>query len=273
MGVFVKLAADVGFAEKVLFRNVVTLGVAYVAILARGGRLFGRRENQRYLMARSLLGIGGVSCYFWAIDHLLLADAAMLNKLSPFFVAVFAAAFIGERLTKRVALALLLGFTGGLLVVKPRFELEVLPSLVGVASAVFAGGAYVLLRYLRNRETPETIVFHFSLVTVVGLLPFVAPGFSPPSPIGWIWLAGIGLSAAVGQITLTASYRHAKAGPVSLISYTTILFSLVFGWWLWLEVPDILSLVGGVLIIAGAIVAFMPARQGASQPTVDSARL
>jgi drug/metabolite transporter (DMT)-like permease len=260
MGAFVKLAADVGSAEKVLFRNLVTLVVAFVIIRARGGRLLGRAENQRYLFGRSLLGIGGVTCYFWAIDHLYLADAVMIGKLSPFFVAVFAAAFIGERLDRRVILALILGFGGGLLVIKPRFDLEVLPSLVGVASAIFAGGAYVLLRFLRDREEPETIVFHFSLLTLVLLLPFVAPGFTPPSAMEWAWLLGIGLSAGVGQMALTASYRHAPAGPVALISYSTILFSLALGWIFWSEVPDGWSLNGGILIIGGAVVAFTPRR-------------
>jgi drug/metabolite transporter (DMT)-like permease len=257
MGVFVKLASEVGFAEKVLFRNLVTLAVAFVVVQLNRGRLLGRRENQRFLLARALLGIGGVMCYFWAIDHLVLADAAMLGKLSPFFVAIFAAAFIGERLDRRVVFALVLGFTGGLLVIKPRFELEVLPSLVGAASAVFAGGAYVLLRFLREREKPETIVFYFSLVTVVGLLPFVAPSFVPPSPTEWLWLLGIGTSAAVGQISLTAAYRYGRAGPVSLISYTTILFAAFFGWLIWAEVPDFLSIIGGILIIAGATAAFV----------------
>ena len=109
MGVFVKLASDVGVFEKVLFRNVVTLVVAFAVALRNGGPLLGRRRNQPALMARSLLGIGGVVCYFYAIDHLLLADASMLAKLSPFFVSVFAAVFLGEALKKRIVVALLKG--------------------------------------------------------------------------------------------------------------------------------------------------------------------
>lgn len=264
MGVFVKLATEVGVFEKVLFRNIITLIVALVLVLRNGHPLLGRKLNRGPLMARSLLGICGVVCYFWAIDNLLLADVVMLAKLSPFFVAVFAAIFLGERLHGKIGIALVLGFAGGLLVIKPHLDLEILPALAALGSAVFAGGAYVLLRFLRDREPPETIVFHFSLVTVVGLLPVVLPGFVSPSTTGWIWLMGIGLSAAAGQLSLTAAYRHAPAGQVSLISYATIVFSAIFAWQIWAELPDALSFVGGALILTGAVVAFGPSR---TEPT------
>jgi drug/metabolite transporter (DMT)-like permease len=256
MGVFVKLATDVGVFEKVLFRNLITLVVAYAVVRRNARPVLGRRRHQPALMARSLLGVGGVVCYFYAIDHLLLADAAMLAKLSPFFVAVFASVFLGERLCPRIVIALVLGFAGGLLVIKPQFDLEILPALIGAASAVFAGGAYVLLRHLRNLEPPETVVFHFSLVTVVGLLPVVVPGFRAPSLTELLWLLGIGLFAALGQLTLTAAYRHAPAGPTSLLGYTTIIFAALFGWLIWGEIPDSLSFAGGLLILTGGAMAF-----------------
>lgn len=256
MGLFVKLASDVAVVDKVLFRNLVSLVIALVIVLRNHRPFIGKRQNQLALMARSLLGIGGVMCFFWAIDHLLLADASMLARLSPFFVAVFAAVFLREPLTTRVVAALILGFSGGLLVIKPTFDLEVLPALVGASSAVFAGGAYVLLRYLRNREAPETIVLHFSLVSVVGLMPFVLPNFDRPTLTEWLWLLGIGLGAAAGQLALTASYRHAPAGRVALIGYANIIFSAFFGWLWWAEVPDLFSIAGGVLILIGGAVAF-----------------
>jgi drug/metabolite transporter (DMT)-like permease len=270
MGVFVKLASDVAVLDKVLFRNVVTLLVAFVVVRRNGGPFLGRRRSQPALMARSLLGVGGVVCYFYAIDHLLLADASMLAKLSPFFVAVFAAVFLAEPLSPRIIGALVLGFAGGLLVVKPQLDLAVLPALVGAASAVFAGGAYVLLRYLRDHEPPETVVLHFSLVTVVGLLPFVAPGFRSPTSLEWLWLVGIGCFAATGQLALTAAYRHAPAGPTSLLSYATIVFSAVFGWAFWGEIPDLASAIGGLLILGGAIVAFAPERSRSTAPRPSS---
>jgi drug/metabolite transporter (DMT)-like permease len=269
MGVFVKLAAAVPVLDKVVFRNLVSLVIALVIVLKNRRPFIGERRNQLALMGRSLFGIGGVVCFFWAIDHLILADAAMLAKLSPFFVAIFAAVFLRERLTSRVAAALVLGFAGGLLVIKPSFDLRVVPALVGAASAVFAGGAYVLLRFLRDREPPETIVLHFSLVTVAGVLPFVLPSFSRPTGSEWFWLLGIGVAAAVGQLTLTSSFRHAPAGQVALIGYANIIFSALFGWLWWAEVPDLLSISGGLLILAGGVVAFAPTKPAPEADTLS----
>ena len=113
-------------------------------------------------------------------------------------------------------------------------------------------------------------MLHFSLVTVVGILPFVLPGLARPTGIEWIWLLGIGVSAAAGQLTLTASYRHAPAGKVALIGYATIVFSALFGWLWWAEVPDHLSALGGLLILGGGIVAFAPT--GAAPPIFDPRR-
>jgi drug/metabolite transporter (DMT)-like permease len=204
---------------------------------------------------RSVLGVGGVGCYFWAIDHLLLADAAMLNKLSPFFVFLLAGAILKEPQRRSTFVALLLAFAGALCVIKPRFDLDVLPALVGLASAFFAGAAYTVLRFLRDRESPETIVFMFSAITVAMTAPVVAIGFSLPTGLDGWWLFGIGLAAAGGQFALTSAYHHAPATEVSLYSYAVILFSAILGFVLFGEVPDLLSVIGGVLILtAGAMV-------------------
>jgi drug/metabolite transporter (DMT)-like permease len=261
MGAFVKAAAEVPVVEKVVVRNLITLFIAG-AMAMRGGRsLLGRLRHQPLLIARSLLGVAGVTCFFYAIDHLILADAAMLTKLSPFFVAIFALCFLGEKPPRPIIVAMVVAFAGGLCIIKPRFDLSVVPALVGLGSSVFAGGAYTAVRALRTREAAETIIFHFSLVTVLVLLPFVAGDPHLPHGVEWLQLLGIGVGAAAGQFGLTLAYRHAPAAQVSIYSYTTILFAALLGLIVWDEVPDVLSLIGGALIVAGGIVAFVIGRR------------
>lgn len=263
MGAFVKAAGDVGTIDKVVARNLVTLLVAALLVRHRGSRFVGALRHQPLLLGRSLLGICGVAAYFYAIDHLYLADAAMLTKLSPFFVAVFAGVFLREKLRLPVVAALVIGFLGGMLVVKPRFDVTVVPALIGMSSAVFAGGAYTLLRALRSREAAETIVLHFSLTTVVVLSPLVVAGFRPPTLADAGSLLGIGVAAAGGQLGLTAAYRHAPAAEVSLYSYATILVSALIGLLVWGEVPDRWSLLGGLLILAGGTWVWLASRHPA----------
>jgi len=254
MGAFVKAAGSVPVPEKVLVRNLVILVLALALALKTGRPLLGRRGSRSWLIFRAFLGLGGVACYFWAIDHLLLADAAMLNKLSPFVVTVLAAVFLGERISKRVGLALVVAFLGGLLVIKPRFDLTVLPALAALASAFFAGAAYAVVRHLRRLEPPEIIVLWFSAVTVLCLLP-VAPGLGALSQTELLFMIGIGVSAAGGQYGLTLAYRHARAAEISILSYSTVVFSALLGLLLWAEVPDTLSLLGGALILGAGVAA------------------
>ncbi len=264
MGALVKAASEVPVVEKVVVRNLISLVIAGVVAWRANKPLLGRWENQGLLLLRSLLGVAGVTCFFYAIDHLILADAAMLTKLSPFFVAIFALFFLGEKPPKAVVVAMVVAFLGGLLVIKPRFDLTVLPALVGLASSVFAGGAYTVVRSLRSRESPETIVFYFSLVTVLVLTPFVVGDLYLPNGREILLLLGIGVGAAIGQFGLTLAYRYAPAAGVSIYSYTTIVFSALLGLLIWAEVPDWLSVIGGVLIIAGGALSFAAERR--SQP-------
>lgn len=261
MGAFVKAAAETPFLEKVIIRNFLTIGIAAIVALRSGRPLLGQWRHQPLLFTRSLLGLGGVTCFFFAVDNLFLADATMLTKLSPFFVAIFASVFLNERPSKPVVFGMVIGFVGALLVIKPRFDISVVPALVGLAAALFSGGAYTTLRSLRSKEQPETIILHFSLVTFVGLLPFAVADFRVPHGIDVVWLLGIGICAAIGQFGLTYAYRHAPALEVSIYSYSMILFAALFGFVFWSEVPDAASLLGGLLIIAGGVFAFLAERR------------
>jgi len=268
MGVCVKMTPGVPVFEKVIFRNLITLLIALAVVLRNGRPLLGSRGNRRFLLLRAVLGVGGVACYFFAVDHLYLADAVMLNMLSPFVVSVVAALLLRERITPPLLVALCIAFVGGLLVIKPRFDLAVLPALAGLGSAAFAGTAYSVLRFLRDREPPETIVFVFSVVTVVGLAPVVVPTLETPTAAQLGWMLGIGMTAGAGQFALTLAYRHAPAGEVSLYGYSRIILSALLGYAVWLEIPDRWSLVGGALILVAAVVVFT-ARPSRTSPSRD----
>jgi drug/metabolite transporter (DMT)-like permease len=262
MGAFVKLASDVSLWDKVVFRNLITFVVALLIALRSKSPLLGTRGNRRFLILRAILGLSGVTCYFYAIDNLLLADAATLNKVAPFVASILAAFVLRERLQRGVVGALIVAFIGTLLVVKPRFDVEMFPFVVALGSAFFAGSAYTVLRYLGARERPETIVLWFSAITVLGLGPISAASASSWTVQSAALLLCIGLAAALGQFALTSAYRFGPAAEVSLFGYATIVFSACLGWVFWSEVPDLWSFVGGVLIIGagGWLIILAPPR-------------
>jgi len=256
MGVFVKLAGDLPVYEKVFFRNFVTLHIALLLLVRRHGLLFGHPGSRLLLTSRAVLGLVAVVLYFYAIDHLILADAVMLNNLSPFFVTLFALMVLSEKLTRLKTAALCIAFGGALFIIKPRFELDMLPVLAGLGSAVLAGAAYTIVRHLRQREDADTIVFYFSLISVLGMIPFIALDFAMPNATQWLWLACIGVSGALGQFGMTLAYRYAPAAEVAIYNYLTIIISAILGFMLWGEIPDIYSIMGGLLIVAAAWLVF-----------------
>jgi drug/metabolite transporter (DMT)-like permease len=266
MGAMVKLSGNVPVFEKVFFRNLVSLILAVFMIKKSHTRFWGKPENRKLLMARASLGLVGVVMYFYAINNLFLADSSMLNKLSPFFVTLFACWFLKEKLSPIQIPALIVVFAGALLIIKPQFDLSILPAAAGALSAMTAGAAYTLVRYLKDREDPATIVFYFSFVSVVGMIPFVLMDFQVPTMTQLFFLVGTGVFAAIGQFSLTFAYKYAPAAEVSIYNYFSILFSAVIGFFIWGEVPDWMSMIGGVLIVFAAVSIFMYNNRKARMP-------
>ncbi len=253
MGASVKLGGDVHLAGKVFFRNLVTLVITSIVSLRLGLNPLSPTPHMGKLLARSFCGLAGVFLYFLALENLFLADASLLNKTSPFFVVVFAALLLKEPIKKTVWPSLAVAFIGAVMVIKPSFNFEALPAVAGIGSGLFAGMAYTLVRSLKGKEHPNRIIFTFSAVSTVITLPFLILFPIQPDAKQWAALIGTGVFAAGGQYGLTFAYHHAQASKISLFTYMHVLFSLVVGFLIWGERPDLVSGLGGVLIIGAAI--------------------
>lgn len=256
MGACVKLAGNLPSIQKSFFRNLVSCFVALILILKHKKSFFGKRENQKYLLARSILGTLGIIANFYAIDHMMLADASMLNKLSPFFLTIFAIVFLKENMKPVQIVALVCAFTGSLFIIKPSFSLNTINALIGVASAIFAGGAYTFVRFLGDKEEYYTIVFYFSFVSLVLTLPSTIIGYAPMSMYQLSILLLAGVFASVGQFGITVAYKYAPASEISIFDYVNIIFSAIIGFIMWNEVPDVYSVLGYFLIIGASIYVF-----------------
>jgi len=256
MAAMIKLTGELPLFEKVFFRNFIIMFRAAFTAVRTKAPLFGKWENQKFLLGRAIAGTMGVISFFYAVDNMYLADSAMLNKLSPFFVTLFAYLLLKEKLSRLHIPALIVVFAASLLIIKPKFDLSVLPALSGFASAVFSGIAYTLLRFMRNRERPETIIFYFSLTTVVTTFPLMILNFQIPTGSQWIFLLATGLFAAGGQFGLTLAFKYVEANEASLFTYSNIIFAAIMGFMLWGEIPDFLSIIGGVLIIGTSALIF-----------------
>jgi drug/metabolite transporter (DMT)-like permease len=258
MNAFVRLSGDVPSIEKSFFRNAVAAVVAAVLLWRSGTGFRFKRENLHLFLLRSACGTLGVLGNFYAVDHLVLSNASMLNKMSPFFALLFSFLLLRERLTPVQVGLVALAFGGSLFIIKPTVSnLDLIPSLAGFAGGVGAGAAYTFVRMLALRgERGPVIVLFFSLFSCLSVLPWVATHFVPLSANQLLCLLGAGAAATGGQFSITAAYSHAPAREVSIYDYAQILFSAAIGFLLFGDVPDGWSFLGYVLIIGAAVLMF-----------------
>jgi drug/metabolite transporter (DMT)-like permease len=256
MSVFVKQAGDLPVAQKVLARNLVSLIVSGIMITRYKGSYFGKPEHRGLLLLRSTLGTAGMVLFFFSIDRLVAADANMLNKLSSFFLILFSYLFLKEKVSVLQVGAIVVAFLGSLLIIKPAFDLSLLPYATSILAAMFAGAAYTVLRALGPKEAFYTVVFVFSLFSVVVLTPIVAIGWTPMAPHQWGYLLLTGIGATIGQFGTTIAYKYAPARDISIFNYANVVFVTLIAIPLLGEWPDRWSLIGYVVIFVAAYVVF-----------------
>lgn len=254
MGFFVKLAGNVPVMEKAFFRNAFAAIVAFILIIREGQGLKIKKGNGRDIFFRCLFGTSGLICNFFAIEKLGIADASMLNKLSPFFAILLSIPVLKEKPKKIDILATVLAFTGALFIVRPRFDMSVIPGLLGLYGGFGAGFAYVFVRRLGGKgERTSIIVLCFSLFSCAICVPFALPVFVMPTPAQFTCLVMAGLSATLGQFGITSAYKFAPAKEISVFDYTQVIFSALLGIFFLSEIPSLLSIAGYIIIIGTAV--------------------
>ncbi|MGN1115191.1 MAG: DMT family transporter [Candidatus Ornithomonoglobus sp.] len=258
MNMFVRLAGDLPSIEKSFFRNIVAAVIAAVTLIKNRESFIWQKGNLPGLIARSVFGTMGILCNFYAIDHLVLADASMLNKLSPFFAVIFSFLILKERVTLFQGAMVITAFIGSLFIIKPTPGLLNPASLVGLCGGLGAGIAYTMVRKLTEKGERKTyIVFFFSAFSCILTMPYLIFDFHPMTWQQLLILICAGISAAGGQFTITAAYSYAPAREISVFDYTQIIFAAGLGFFVFGQIPDWLSIIGYVIICGVSLTMFL----------------
>lgn len=256
MSVCVRLTGEISTFEKAFFRNFVAMLITGAIMLRQRIPTKLSRESRRFVLWRALFGTLGLICNFYAISRINLADANMLNKMSPFFAVLFSALLLKEKMSLKQLLIVLGAFGGSLLIIKPSpANLQLIPSLVGALGGIAAGAAYTCLRGATTHGAPRTfVVFFFSAFSTLAMLPLALMNFNMPSPTQLLWLLLCGVFGACGQFCITAAYTFAPAREISVYDYSQIIFSALLGFLIFDQIPDALSFLGyGVIILLALI--------------------
>ncbi len=255
MGVCIKLAtAYFSAAELVFYRNLFSLLVVGAYILATGRTV--RTPHWRFQLQRGISGYVSLMAYFYAIAALPLATAVTLNYTSPLFLAVYLAAFAGQRLSRPLLLALLIGFVGVVLLLQPTFHADQLAGgLLALASGAMAGIAYYNVRELGGLGEPEwRTVFYFSLLATLGAAVWMAFfEFHRITAVGALLLLGVGGFATIAQLAMTRAYARGKTLISASLAYSTVVFSSLLAILLWGESPSPVAWGGMALIVIAGV--------------------
>ena len=278
MGLCVKLAsAQYAAGEIVLYRALVGMALMGGLLYARGGTW--RTTVPAMHFWRSLSGVLALCLWFYAIGYLPLATAMTLNYTSSVWMALFliggSVMFGAARIDGRLIAAVLAGFCGVALILRPTIDQQQLwYGLAGLTSGLLAATAYLQVTALGRAGEPETrIVFYFSLGGVIAglLLTLMTGGPNTHSARGLGLLLAIGVLASVAQLMMTRAYSIGHTMSNAVLQYLGIVFSFIFGVWLFDDPVSLAAVAGMVLIVGAGLAATLLAQRSrspaASTPT------
>lgn len=258
MSLFVKLAGERLPAQEIVFaRAAISLVLSWYWLRLQGVPMWGRRRG--LLVLRGLVGFCGLTCFYYAITRLPLAEVTVIQYLHPVLTAVLAAVLLGERPGAVLPVSLLLSTAGVLLITKPavlfggQVALSWLPTVSALGGAVFSAIAYTLVRQLSRTEPPLVIVFYFPLVAVPASVPLLLQDPVWPRGVDWLLLLGVGVSTQIAQVELTKGLTLEPAGRATAMAYLQVVFAAAWGALVFGDLPDALTIVGAGAVLAGSL--------------------
>lgn len=254
MNLFVKLAGDLPIWQKCFFRNLVAFFIAVGIVFKDKVSIKVEKEHRLFLLGRCVSGSIGIICNFYAIGKLNIADASMLNKLSPFFAIIFSIFILKEKPKRMEWITVCIAFCGALFIIKPSFGMDSFPAFIGFISGIGAGLAYTCVRRLGSHGVKgPLIVFYFSLFSCLIVLPGMMVTYESMSVLQLVYLIGAGCAAAVAQFSITAAYSKAPAKEISVFDYMQVIFAAILSFVVLHRLPDIYSVMGYIIIIGTAV--------------------
>lgn len=260
MNVLVKYVSHIPATEIILFRSVISFGFSITVLKYQRVNIWG--NNQRILILRGITGSVALILFFILLQRIPLATASTLSYLAPIFTTILGIFLVKERVKPVMWLFFAISFLGILIIQGMDSRIGITDLLIGVFSTFFMGLAYNFIRILKNTEHPLVIIFYFPLVTIpiVGVMSYF--NWVMPTGIDWLFLIGVGVLTQIAQYYMTKAYQLEAVAKVSIVNYTSIIYSLSFGFILFDESFGWLTYLGMALVLTGVILSVIFKNKG-----------
>ena len=249
--VFVKQVSHLPAMEVVFFRCLLGVAFCYYGLRRDGGSVVG--TNHKILALRGIFGTTALYFFFVTVQNIPLASAMTIQYLSPVFTTIIAIFLLKENVKWLQWIFYAMAFAGVALIEQFDARVSLGFLVMGVVSAFCSGVAYNLVRSLREREHPLTVVFHFQLIGMIAGLVFTIFDWRTPAGTDWVYLVLIGIFSQLGQIFLTHALQRERAASVAIINYTGLIYGLSIGWFVFGETQGAAALGGMALVVAGVL--------------------
>ncbi len=259
MNTFLKLAGPIPIAEKIVYKNVICTIAGFVFLAKTYGfkdksLYFGNRKNIFGLSMRNICGILGITANLYALQHLILSTASVLQDLSVFFVVIFSFIFLKEKVRFWQVVLICVGFLGALVVINPTsVKFALAPALAAIFGAAMNSGTSVTMRFLGKKAAPSTVVFFSNLVSVIVFTPFMLMDYKVLSLHTTIFLILAGVFYTVVDFTIVLAYKYTPGREIAIFSYVDVVFSAALGFAVFGTFPKVTAIIGYAIIIAAAI--------------------
>ena len=252
MTVFVKLLPAIPVLEIIFFRAIFSIVVCLYSLLKARNPVFG--NNKKILIIRGIAGVTALSTNYYLIQVVPLAAASTLIYLAPIFTTILGIFFVKEKVSPMQFLFFALSFSGILVIQGFDNRISGFHLIVGIATSMIMGLAYNCVRKLSTTEHPLVIMFYFPLLClpVTGL--WVIFKWVMPQDLEWFYLAMVGLTSQVAQYYLTRAYQIADIATVSIVNYTSIIYTIALGFIIFGESFNSMTYLGMALVCAGVII-------------------
>lgn len=260
-GVFTKVGLESASAFWVSFIAYLAATLILIPFILRSGWSYLKSEHYPFLFGRAIFGTIASFLYTISMHDLPIVNGTLLFNTAPLFIPLLATIFLKMKISIGTWMAVLIGFIGVIIVIKPTEEIFTQSGdLIGISSGIFLAIAYLLMKLLTKTDPGIRIIFYYlglGTLLQIPLLFFV----NLPEPGGIMYAAFAGIALLAAQMSLVTGYKYAEASQIGIYQYSTVVFVGLFDWWLWHAVPTTGEIIGAMLIAFAGILVIRSGRE------------